>query len=82
MMFKDLVLNVDGVFTGETLMTTVGKVLTDFRNDSSYLIDFSDEYDFTAEDVLKYVLPLMIDEKCSFDVFYNESKTAAVLSIY
>lgn len=74
---------VDGEFRGDvSLLTTVGKILVEFKADARYLIYSSDEYDYTAENVIEYLTPLLNSEKCSFDVTYADNSRVAVLSVY
>lgn len=73
----------DKVFGGYySLMTTVGNIFVDILNDGCYLIKPADDGSYEASDVLKYITPLLDDEKCSYDVTYIADKQLAELRIY
>jgi hypothetical protein len=62
-------------------ITRVGHLLLDAKCDSTLFINATG-CDYTVEDLMNVVGPLLDGEKCTYSIKYNNKKTKGFLSIY
>lgn len=65
------------------LIDKVSRVLSQLRSDTCIDVVGSLEYNYTAREVIKYIRPLLNDERVMYDVFHNpDNEFLSLIRIY
>ena len=64
------------------LFEYVGQLLMAITTDSKHIVTSCEEHDYTAEEVIGFLDPILSSQKAYYTVRYNRSKSVGVLRIH
>ena len=72
----------DVVFQSPFIFQYIGQLLMSITTDSKHVVTSSEEHDYTAEEVIELLAPILSSQKAYYSVRYNRNKSLAILRIH